>query len=86
MGCYIIDFIFEEGELKYIPAGRDLEFNTEYDQGNYQPIIMMELSEAQEALVVWISPDGNNETHIKVLNTKASEWANRSRRHRLLIK
>ena len=78
--CYIIAFEFVDGEPQLIPADPELQFQLTDIEGKECTIEMLEPTAAEEALGVWMSPDGNCDTAAKELMKKSQRWAEQSRR------
>jgi hypothetical protein len=78
---YQIEFVWTQGGRWKYQQATDCPLDLHVRDGSHQrvPIDQLDPSTAAETLGVWLAPDGNNKTAVKVMRAKSQLWADQVR-------
>ena len=75
----LVDFTWTKGKWKYATEFEDAELIIKDAERQNRTLRLLEPSESQKMLGVWLAPDGNNCKQIVEMRLSSTQWAERVR-------
>ena len=75
----IVDFTWTHGHWKYTAEFEDAELLIKDFEGHSKTLRLLEPTESQKMLGVWLAPDGNNRRQIEEMRLVSTKWSEQIR-------